>query len=63
MSEGVAINHVASFQLLSGATAGRVALILRALPWIVPVRFRVTGHDGTGFVIRPGVVDGEWSPF
>jgi hypothetical protein len=104
------IDQEACLQLLSGATFGRVALSLRALPRIVPVRFdlhrgqihanaqgaldlgeafegavvalqcdgydestqqvwnvhvigRVSDCHDRGFVISPGIIEGEWLPF
>jgi hypothetical protein len=110
MGDAVIIDQEACLQLLSAATFGRVALSLRALPRIVPVRFDVHrgqiraaaqgalaldgAHDGAvvalqadgyddgtqqvwnvhvigrlsdchdrGFVIRPGIIEGEWLRF
>ena len=44
MGDEVSIDQEACLQLLSGATFGRVALNVGALPRIVPVRFNV--HRG-----------------
>jgi uncharacterized protein len=110
MAAPVAIDQDACLRLLSSATFGRVALSVRALPRIVPVRLdicrgqirvstqgsaelgdtldgavvalqaegydddtqqvwsvhvvgRVTAPHGIGFVISPGIIEGEWVPF
>ena len=55
MGEAVTIDQAACLQLLSGATFGRVALNLLALPRIVPVRFNV--HRGRIHASTQGAVE------
>ena len=55
MDEAVTIDQEACLQLLSGATFGRVALNLLALPRIIPVRFNV--HRGRIHASTQGAVE------